>query len=324
MAQLRAISWMNLLLVLTTLAALLQTVTGASGNQCSAARTQRAVDTTTPRIIVPLYIYPLPNAWDKLYTAIRANPAAAFTVIINPNSGPGSGNAPDSDYTEAIKKLRATPAPGQILELVGYVATGYGKTLAKNVKADVTKYSRWPTAVRPDGIFFDETDTASKYLDQYAKYTDFVKSLNWTTTSTTSSKQCNSKSLVQRSGITILNPGTWPQDARFWSTSSDHIIVYEDKLANFDLADYQRKTSNNKQASAFQRSYIFYNVNPNNATTKDGSKFANLDALVNATVNRLSARGGLFVTNLDIASTDVYASFSSIWPDFVRAMANIS
>ncbi|SJX66452.1 related to Spherulin 4 precursor [Sporisorium reilianum f. sp. reilianum] len=301
--------WLGLLLAITMLSAVLQTVAGAKSTKA-----QAKAATTTPRILVPLYIYPLPNAWDPLYTAIRANPTAAFTVIVNPNSGPGSGSAPDADYADAIRTLRGTAGAGQVLELVGYVPTGYAKRAATKVKADVATYANWPAAVRPDGVFFDETSTQSRYLAKYANYTDFVKGIKWSSRAATSA----------RTGITVLNPGTWPQDARFWSTSADHIVVYEDKLSNFNYTDYTLRTSKNHLGTAFKRSYIFYNVDPNNATTKDAKRFTSLDALVDATVTGLSSTGGLFITNLDINLTDVYAKFSSIWQQFVKSVARLS
>ena len=227
--------WTALLLV-AMFATLMQTVTGASV-AASKKTVQHNVDTTTPRIVVPLYIYPTPNAWDPLYTAIRNNPTAAFTVIINPNSGPGTSKNPPSDYASAIKQLRATAGVNQILELVGYVATGYGKRSAAKVQADVAKYAGWQDAVRPDGIFFDETSTQTKWLKRYAEYTDLVKNTNWAKTSasksTSSAKFSQKATNVQRSAITILNPGTWPEDKGFFTISADHIVVYEDKLSNF-------------------------------------------------------------------------------------------
>lgn len=312
---LRTTRWFGVLLAITMLSAFLQLVTAATLDSCSTRKSNKVhaakADTTTPRILVPLYIYPLPNAWDPLYTAIRSNPSAAFTVIINPNSGPGSGTAPDADYAAAIKTLRSTAGPGQILELVGYVPTGYGKRSATKVKADVSTYAHWPTALRPDGIFFDETSTQSRFLAKYRTYTDLVKSTRWST--------------AARKGITVLNPGTWPQDARFFTLAADHIVVYEDTLAKFNFSDYQRRTAKNHLGSAFQRSYIFYNVDASNVRTADGKVFAGIEGLVvDATVNGLSSRGGLFVTNLDIASTDVYAKFSSIWQQLVQAVARVS
>ncbi len=309
MAQLESFTRWTLLLVVAMLATLLQSAAGAA---------TKPVDKTTPRILVPLYIYPLPGAWDPLYQAIRNNPTAAFIVIINPNSGPGDGTAPNSDYAAAIQQLRATAAPDQILELVGYVPTGYGRRSSSQVTSFVTTYSQWPRKLRPDGIFFDETITTAKYLSKYSSYTQLVKRKSWGA----GAKLPANATHAQRTGITVLNPGTWPQNKGYWTISADHIVVYEDKLSNFDYGDYAQKTQNNMAVgSRFQRSYIFYNVDANNVTTKDGRSFMGIDSLVNAVIRGLNARGGLFVTDLDIASTDVYAKFSTIWQDFVRMVA---
>lgn len=213
------------LLLVIMLATFLHSLTGAEA-AASKKTVQRNIDTTTPRIIVPLYIYPTPNAWDPLFTAIRNNPTAAFTVIVNPNSGPGSSKAPNSDYAAAIKQLRGTAAANQILELVGYVATGYGKKAATKVKSEVTRYAGWPDAVRPDGVFFDETSTQSKWLSRYTEYVNLVKSTKWSTAAKTTTK-------TPRTAITVLNPGTWPEDKKFFGIAADHIVVYEDKLSNF-------------------------------------------------------------------------------------------
>lgn len=269
--------------------------------------------TMTPRIILPLYVYPTSGAWDPLYTAISQNPDAAFTIIINPNSGPGKGKAPNSDYTKAINQLRATAGPNQVVELVGYVPTGYGKRSKDKIKADVRTYSNWPDAVRPDGIFFDETNTQKKYLDKYTEYTTYAKSLTWGS---------NQYGINARNALTILNPGIWPISSGFWAIPADTLVVFEDKLSNFNYTDYVQKSL--LMADPFKRSYIFYNADPSNLVTKDGKTFTDLDALVNASTNGLFSRGGLFVTDLDIQTTDVYAQFSDIWQQFVQAVDHVS
>nr|CDI56707.1 related to Spherulin 4 precursor [Melanopsichium pennsylvanicum 4] len=251
------------------------------------------VNTSIPRIILPLYIYPNPKSvWEPLFTAIKSNPTVAFTIIINPNSGPGKTNSPASNYVAAIENLRSVVAPGQVVRLIGYVPTGYGKRGVDKVKADVNRYAGWPSAVKMDGIFFDETITSSQYLSKYTQYTALVKNIKtWANNSTP--------------GITVLNPGTWPQDPHFFNIpGADHI--------------------KHPAATASQKSFIFYNVNPSNMTTKDGKKFSSLDSFVQSIVNGLDSNGGLFITNLDIADNDVYASFSSIWQAFINSVASLS
>lgn len=323
-------SWPGFLLI-TMLATFLHSVSGSNverAHKAASEGVQRNVDTTTPRILVPLYMYPESNAWDPLYTAIRNNPAAAFTVIVNPDSGPGAGKAPDSDYTAAIKQLRAAAGANQILEVVGYVPTGYGKRAASKVKADVQKYANWPLDVAMDGIFFDEAATEQKWLKHYTDLTAFVKSQKWAATRASANVKTKSvksrKNLArdQKSGITVLNPGVWPESSDFFKIA-DHTVVYEDKLSNFNYSDYKQKTASSSAGTPFQHSYIFYNVDPNAATTQDGKKLT-LDQLVKFTTHGLKATGGLFITSLDIQSTDVYASFSPIWQDFVKSVASVS
>ncbi|KAJ9476188.1 Spherulin 4-like cell surface protein [Pseudozyma hubeiensis] len=387
MVYLKASAFARRWLAIAVLIALVQTVIGA------AIHTKKLVDTTTPRIILPLYIYPEGGAWDPLFTAIKNNPTAAFTVIINPDSGPGQGTDPGADYSDNIKKLRATAGANQILELVGYVATDYGSKDAGLVKSQVLQYHNWTSAIRPDGIFFDETSTSSKWLTTYSAYTDFVKSLDWgvsdksttavvkpvaTSTRSTStrkpastSKPITTKKLtssqkpkstkkattsikrpkttsakkpkptkkakkpapkrkttkkhkrsIQNTAITILNPGTWPEDPSFFSISADHIVVYESPLSNFDYAEYQTLTAGSNAGTDFQRAYIFNEVDPQNIVTKDGKKFASIQQLVQGTIDGLKSTGGIFAS--DLGEPRVYTEFSNVWQDFVADVADVS
>ncbi|SNX87920.1 related to Spherulin 4 precursor [Melanopsichium pennsylvanicum] len=260
------------------------------------------VNTSIPRIILPLYIYPNPKSvWEPLFTAIKSNPTVAFTIIINPNSGPGKTNSPASNYVAAIENLRSVVAPGQVVRLIGYVPTGYGKRGVDKVKADVNRYAGWPSAVKMDGIFFDETITSSQYLSKYTQYTALVKNIKtWANNSTP--------------GITVLNPGTWPQDPHFFNIpGADHIVIYEDKLSNFNYAQYKQKNCivNQQQEASCSHSV--------------SEKFHLLQhSFVQSIVNGLDSNGGLFITNLDIADNDVYASFSSIWQAFINSVASLS
>ncbi|GAC95022.1 spherulin 4-like cell surface protein [Pseudozyma hubeiensis SY62] len=382
MVDLKASAFAGRWLAIATPIALVQIVIGA------AVHATKLVDTTTPRIILPLYIYPEGDAWNPLFTAIKNNPTAAFTIVINPDSGPGQGTDPGADYSDNIKKLRATADTNQILELVGYVATGYGDKDPGLVKSQVLQYHNWTSAIRPDGIFFDETSTSSKWLSTYSGYTDFVKSLDWgvdtssvksitaivkpvaTSTRSTSTPKAVSTSKPkstnkptssqkpkstkkaststkkpkstktakkptskrkttnkhkrsnQNTAITILNPGTWPEDPRFYSTSADHIVVYESPLSNFDYAEYQSLTAGSNAGSDFQRAYIFNEVDPRNIATKDGKKFASIQQLVDGTIHGLNSTGGIFVS--DLGEPQVYTEFSNVWQEFVTDVVAVS
>ncbi|CBX95785.1 hypothetical protein IAQ61_004619 [Plenodomus lingam] len=112
-------------------------------------------------ILVPLYIYPSPGAWDPLYSAAKSHWDVEFTVILNPCSGPCMGSLPDQVYLDEIPKLQSYPN----IRTLGYVATHYLDKEIETVFAEIDTYAKWPTVsniskMRVDGIFFDETPSS--------------------------------------------------------------------------------------------------------------------------------------------------------------------
>ena len=143
--------------------------------------------------IFPLYIYPGDgcSAWTTLFDSyvflfrataysqdpvllsrITANPTLPFTLIINPDSGPGASSVPDSNYQACIPRALAL---GSNVKTVGYVHTGYGTRSSSDVLADVSTYLNWPTSYRPSGIFFDETNATSDNFGLYSSYAAKVR-----------------------------------------------------------------------------------------------------------------------------------------------------
>jgi hypothetical protein len=96
-------------------------------------------------------------------TRITTNPRLNFTVIVNPNSGPGTTAYPDSAYIAGVKQLNTYPN----VQTVGYVHISYTARPIADVLKDVSIYSGWNTpsvknnvnrgALAVNGIFFDET-----------------------------------------------------------------------------------------------------------------------------------------------------------------------
>lgn len=95
-----------------------------------------------PFVLVPLYIYPFPTAWDPLYLAVDTHPELDFLVVVNPGSGPGPGVLPDANYIEALARLTAAPN----VKVIGYVHCSYGKRLLDQLVADVSAYRGWTHA----------------------------------------------------------------------------------------------------------------------------------------------------------------------------------
>ena len=91
-------------------------------------------------ILVPLYIYPFPGAWEPLYTAIEANPRTQFLVIVNPGNGPGPAPLPDANYCREIPKLKSHSN----VAVFGYVHVNWARRRLDEVCKDVEIYAAWP------------------------------------------------------------------------------------------------------------------------------------------------------------------------------------
>lgn len=93
-----------------------------------------------PFVLLPLYIYPGPGAWDPLHEAAAARPELDFWVVVNPANGPGeSGQLPDANYVRELARLTAT----ENVKVIGYVHCSYGRRPAEDIVADVEGYGKW-------------------------------------------------------------------------------------------------------------------------------------------------------------------------------------
>lgn len=99
-----------------------------------------------------------------------------YTIIVNPDSGPGNDSLPNDDYLPAIQKLNAYPNT----RTVGYVRTDYGNRNLSDVLQDISTYSGWANSrqgIQMHGIFFDEAahDYTSEVAEYYRTANDAVK-----------------------------------------------------------------------------------------------------------------------------------------------------
>lgn len=173
-------------------------------------------------IFLPLYIYPLPGAWDPLYSALSAHPDTTFSIIVNPGSGPGEGRYPDSNYTECVSRLHEYPNA----HILGYVSTQYAKRDQALVEEDIRKYADWASweaegssgSIAVDGIFFDEAP--SQHNDETSAYMSSI------------STYAKSTLPPDHSHVTF-NPGVIC-DAKFFEMA-DEVVVCEDGYAMFGM-----------------------------------------------------------------------------------------
>ncbi|KAK6501034.1 hypothetical protein TWF506_003789 [Arthrobotrys conoides] len=196
-----------LLILLTTV---ITTTTAASSSS-----------TSLTSILIPLYIYPTPKAWDSLYHVITAYPTQPFTIIVNPDSGPGSTRFPDESYTEGILKLKKF----KNVRLIGYVHVSYTSRKVQDVWKDIDKYVGWDAykkgAISLDGIFVDEAPEDVGTGDVKLKYMQMVRK-----------RVLNGFRGIGKSGFTMINPGVIA-DRRFYGLTADAVISFEDRLVNY-------------------------------------------------------------------------------------------
>lgn len=91
---------------------------------------------------------------------IVANSDVQFTIIINPDNGPGSSTASDENFLTAVPRL-ASYSNALVL---GYVSTEKGTRDISEVEKDIQTYAAWPStsgksSFAVHGIFLDEAAT---------------------------------------------------------------------------------------------------------------------------------------------------------------------
>lgn len=158
-------------------------------------------------IIMPLYIYPVDQAWDPLLNAARKHPHLQFVPVINPNSGPGEALLPDANYVAAISQLNELP---NILPL-GYVHCGYGNRTLDVIRGEIDLYRGWNPQLRLNGILFDETPADPDFVHAMAALTEYTKT-TWQTS-------------LNESALVIYNPGRIIDRAFF--EYPDCVVVFE-------------------------------------------------------------------------------------------------
>jgi Spherulation-specific family 4 len=107
---------------------------------------------------------------------IIKHPRQNFTIIVNPNSGPGSSPYPSDDYTSQIQRLNTFSN----VQTLGYVHTSYAQRDVQSVLKDISTYSGWAKgsadANMPGfavhGIFVDEVP--SVYSPEAVEYLQTV------------------------------------------------------------------------------------------------------------------------------------------------------
>ena len=257
-------------------------------------------------ILLPLYIYPTPGAWDPLFNAAKANPSVTFYAVVNPANGPGASTCPDSNYITALNSL--TSISTHNIKTLAYVHTAYKYNCGSSgtdictcsaplseLEANITKYQNWPTAgcagakdIHVDGVFIDEAPSTSSCVDYMRSATSFAKST------------------LTHGNTVLFNAGT-SVDSVYWSIA-DYINVFENTEAVYDRTNIGALDGNGKYAQ--QATLLIYGH-------KSAAKTLNKD------VNTILSSKNDAIAGLYISDKSVYSAFGSNWGTFVSDVAAV-
>ena len=118
------------------------------------------------KIIFPGYVYP-GRKWDQMIE--KESEDSHITQIANPHNGPST--QVNEDYRKYITK-----AIDAGMDVVGYVATGYGKRIIKDIRTDVDRWYQFYPNIK--GIFFDEASNKLEFVEHYRELCDYARSKN--------------------------------------------------------------------------------------------------------------------------------------------------
>ncbi|KAK6519226.1 hypothetical protein TWF281_003062 [Arthrobotrys megalospora] len=240
-------------------------------------------------ITVPLYSYPGDGAqdWAPVFKALNSSSKTKFTIIINPDNGPGSGD-PDINFQTGIKKLKSFPNA----QVFGYVHQSYGNRPVKDVQADLLAYAAWKApkiGISVDGVFFDESPDNASNATYVATVNTFAK--------------------LQGLSTTIQNAGTVPSKEYFAATqNTDITVVLEDSFDDYNTiaAKYDGLAAKyGVSKSAF--SFIIYQAPTDSQSIRD------------AVTKMTKQVGHVFMS--DLTQNEAYTSISSDhFTTFITAM----
>lgn len=157
--------------------------------------------TACPRVLMPAYAPP-----DRVARAAGETVRSGM-VVINPANGPGRAAHPA--YRRAVEVAHANG-----LQVLGYVATRWGRRRLSDVTAEAAHHAAW---YGTDGVFLDEAASAPEEVDVYREMTEGVASVG--------------------ADIVVLNPGVVPAPGYFGI--ADAVVTYEGPLSTYRAAQEQ-------------------------------------------------------------------------------------
>lgn len=230
-----------------------------------------------------------------MYSNISAHPDVTFAVVVNPDSGPGSGQYPNSDYITGISTLNGYSN----VKVLGYVDTGETDIATSTVISQVSQYKGWASYsdadIHVDGIFFDDVD-GTYSTATYSYYEDIY----------------NQTKSVMGTGYNhvLFNAGAGV-DSRFFAIANE-IIIFEDYYYN-----YNDDVINNTPSEYWNQCTLL--IHHFNGTTTRQQQM--IDNLIGNNVQGLYiSSSGDYSSSGVPENSGVYEYISSFWTSFCSDM----
>jgi hypothetical protein len=215
-----------------------------------------------------------------------------FTVVVNPNDGPGNATWPSATFIDAVERINIYPN----VQTLGYINTANGTMLNATVRTEIATYAGWSNVTKDlalDGIYFDQTPSKN---DEKGVAKEYLRNVSSTVRDTDGWTE-------GRKGLVVHNAGHLP-DTEMMEYAPDIVVVFESVYS--DMPERQA-------------------LNAELATAKGGREGY---AMLVHSVPKDLGRGGLrkivervrrdvewlYVTDL---TDNVYTGYSSFWEEWL-------
>ncbi|KAJ4379863.1 hypothetical protein N0V86_005047 [Didymella sp. IMI 355093] len=252
---------------------------------------QKVIVQLPVNVLVPSYTFPDAGSWNRLYDAIVQHQDVKFTVIINPDNGPGNGTRPSVEYIDVLNALEVYPH----VQTLGYIRTDRGTRDNATVRAEIATYSGWSKFqdLRLNGIFFDQTP----YRDE-GHANEYLRNISATVR--------HSKGFLEPK-LVVHNPGCVP-DVGLVRYRTDMIVIFEGAYSDLPGREQMSNSVKELQEHSLHRQnfgLLVHSTPPNTGNVRLRKVVDNVRRSVE----------WLYITDL---TGNVYGGYGSLWEQWLN------
>eukprot|EP00938_MAST-03A_sp_MAST-3A-sp1_P001206 g1206.t1 len=177
------------------------------------------------KVLMPIYLYPDEMNMEIYRRVVKSSDNLQMTLIVNPNNGHDSIEAPNSDWEKVVKEIAN-------INSVGYVHLSYMKRDLSLVRKEIQGYAKNGWKVK--GIFFDEAPSDLSHLQAIRRLSEFTH-------------HAFGKDNVK----VFLNPGV-PVHKKYFDFA-DGVVIFENFYRHFDRVLFRHRKSTSKKSAVIIR-----------------------------------------------------------------------